>query len=192
MSASDSARDLLAAFDAASGREVAAPGAIDRDVLALAGRLVALGRVIVVDPPCPTPWVRRAEALFVARRPSAAAALWSILFDSSRSASPAARGAARTRFLRVGGDGGSIEAEIRGIGSDDVRLVGALEGPTRATTIVLAPSVGATARATVTDAGTFELPVPSGATSFSLSIQVGRRIVATSETIELAAGGRSP
>lgn len=192
MSAAGPRHDLLTAFDVVTGRARTAPGAIDPSLLALTRRLVAFGRVIAADTPCPKPWIRRAEALFEARRPSLAAAVWAILFDSSASLSPAVRGLARSRFLRVGGEGGSIEAELVGIGTADVKLVGALEGATRATTIVLEPATGSPVRAVVAEGGTFELAVPARASSFTLSLRVGRRLVATSAPIALASSGSPP
>jgi hypothetical protein len=118
------------------------------------------------------------------------AAIWALLFDSASSLAPATRGVVHARFLRIGGDGGAIEAELTGIGTDDVRLMGALNvgtlGASKAT-VVLEPSKGAAVRAPVGDGGTFDLRVPSSAKAFTLSVRVGRRVVARSPRLDVAA-----
>lgn len=199
---------LIAALAVASGREPArsggAPEAVGPDTaaathvppatLALATRLVGYGREIAVETPCPTAWIRRAEALFVPRRRPLGVALWSLLFDSAASLSPAVRGSSRSRFVRIGGDGGTIQAELTGLGTDDVRLVGALEGVSSGAVVVLEPvAVGArrapaAVRAPVDDGGTFEMRVPGAAASFTLAVRVGRRVVARSPVLAAKPG----
>lgn len=186
---------LAAALEIAAGREPArtgdaVPSGVAPELLAFARRLVAHGRVIAADAGCPKPWIRRAEALFAARRTTAGAAIWALLFDSASSLTPATRGVVHSRFLRIGGNGGAIEAELTGIGTDDVRLMGALNvggiGDSKAT-VVLEPSKGAAVRAPVGDGGTFDLRVPSSAKAFTLSVRVGRRVVARSPRLDVAA-----
>ena len=197
---------LVAALAVASGREPARPGvaeaAVGPDTLSFAARLVAYGRLIASESPCPMPWIRRAEALFVPRRKPLGVALWSLLFDSAASLSPAVRGTSRSRFVRIGGEGGTIQAELTGLGTDDVRLVGALEGAKPGAVVLLEPvfepltatrasagrsaarrSAGAPVRATVDDGGTFEMRVPKAASSFTLAVRVGRRVVARSPVL---------
>ena len=185
---------LAAALDVAAGRESARAGGaaasgMTPELLAFARRLVAHGRVIAADAGCPKPLVRRAEALFAPRRTGVGAAIWALLFDSASSLTPATRGVVHARFLRIGGDGGAIEAELTGIGTDDVRLMGALNvgeiGKSKAT-VVLEPSKGAAVRAPVGDGGTFDLRVPSSAKTFTLSVRVGRRVVARSPRLDVA------
>jgi hypothetical protein len=203
---------LVAALAVAAGREparqdVAAAAVVPdtlasrtpAEVLALATRLVTYGRVIAAETPCPMSWIRRAEELFEPRRRPLGVALWSLLFDSAAALSPATRGMSRSRFVRIGGEGGTIQAELTGLGTDDVRLVGALEGSKPGAVVVLEPvvePVGAAAkrstprtpmrslvRAAVDDGGTFEMAVPKTATSFTLAVRVGRRVVARSPVL---------
>lgn len=192
---------LVAALAVASGREPARQGvaevAVGPDTLSLAARLVACGRVIAAESPCPTSWIRRAEALFEPRRKPLGVALWSLLFDSAASLSPAApspaiRGTNRSRFVRIGGEGGTIQAELTGLGTDDVRLVGALEGAKPGAVVLLEPlfepatakrAAPSPVRAAVDDGGTFEMRVPKAASSFTLAVRVGRRLVARSPVL---------
>lgn len=184
---------FAAAFDAAAGRTApddASRAAPPVAVVALARRLVATGRLIAGETPCPRPWIRRAEAIFSTRRGALGrtrvGALWALLFDSAAGAVPATRGTDRTRFVRVGGEGGSLEAELSGVGTDDVRLVGALVAHVKAPVVVLEPEKGKPVRARVGDGGVFELRVPGTATSFTLAVRTGRTLVARSAPIVVA------
>lgn len=185
---------FAAAFDAAAGRtglDDASRAAAADAVVALARRLVAAGRVIATETPCPRPWIRRAEAIFSTQRGAlgrtrVGAALWALLFDSAAGAVPATRGTDRTRFVRVGGEGGSLEAELSGVGTDDVRLVGALVADVDTPVVVLEPEKGKPVRARVGDGGVFELRVPEAATSFTLAVRTGRTLVARSAPIVVA------
>lgn len=187
MSPVEPSDDFPVAFSIAAGREPA--GTVAPELLAFARRLIGYGRVIAADTPCPTPWLRRAEAIFSARPATVGTALWSLLFDSAASTAAATRGPVRSRFLRLGGEGGAIEAELTGIGTDDVRLVGALEGVAIASrskaVVVFEPTVGAPVRVPVGDGGTFDVRVPSRVTAFALSVRVGRRVVARSSRLDL-------
>jgi hypothetical protein len=187
---------LVAALAVASGRGPAREGvaevAVGPDTLSLAARLVACGRVIAAESPCPTSWIRRAEALFEPRRKPLGVALWSLLFDSAATLSPAVRGTNRSRFVRIGGEGGTIQAELTGLGTDDVRLVGALEGVKPGAVVLLEPvfepatakrAAPSPVRAAVDDGGTFEMRVPKAASSFTLAVRVGRRLVARSPVL---------
>lgn len=173
---------LSLAFDVAAGRaQVGEP--IPAGLLAFARHVVALGRVVVATPPCPTRLVARAEALFRAPAATASATLWRLVFDSWSGLAPALRGPTRPRFVRLAGENGSLHVELTTAPDGATRLRGTLDGPRADTALEVTADDRRAVRVAVEGGGTFDASVPAGTREVVLAVRVGRRTVARSEPV---------
>jgi len=177
------------AFDAAAGRASAA--GLPADLGALASRLVVLGRRIEQESPCPTRWVRKAEALF-APPTRIGARLLALVLDSWATPVSAVRGASGRRYVRLADEDARLDAEIGEPSGAGVQVRGTVEGLASGATVVACTDRRKTVRAAVREGGVFELVLPADAASFHLDVRVGRRTVARTPALATRSADEGP